>query len=84
MIPLVDIGIREVEDDRQKAFCFELFPLAGEKVKSTKVPSNEAGKMTEGNHSVYRMSATTESERKEWVRALRFSSQNEIPKSKIS
>jgi hypothetical protein len=48
MVPLVDIGVRETEDDRTRQFCFELFPLAGEKVKSSKPTSNETGKMTEG------------------------------------
>ncbi len=48
MVPLVDIGVRETEDDRTRQFCFELFPLAGEKVKSSKPISNETGKMTEG------------------------------------
>lgn len=33
-----------------------------------------------GHHSIYRMSATTDEERKEWIRALRFGSQNELPK----
>jgi hypothetical protein len=84
MIPLVDIGVRETEDDRTRQFCFELFPLAGEKVKSSKTTSNEAGKMTGGNHSVYRMAAATEDERKEWIRALRFASQNELPKQRLS
>ena len=106
MIPLINVGIREIEDDRTKPFCFELFPLAGEKVKSSKPTPNEAGKMTEGkqhrlilknkkqtkhkiikflgHHSVYRMSATSEEERKEWIRALRFASQNEFPKQRLS
>jgi hypothetical protein len=83
VIPLINVGIREIEDDR-KSFCFELFPLAGEKVKSSKTTSNEAGKMTGGNHSVYRMAAATEDERKEWIRALRFASQNELPKQRLS
>jgi hypothetical protein len=47
MIPLIDIGVRETEDDRTRQFCFELFPLAGEKMKSSKPISNEAGKMTD-------------------------------------
>jgi len=50
MIPLINVGIREIEDDRTKQFCFELFPLAGERVKSSKPTSNEAGKMTEGKN----------------------------------
>ncbi len=48
MITLINIGVREIEDDRTKQFCFELFPLAGEKMKSSKPTPNETGKMTEG------------------------------------
>lgn len=84
MIPLIDIGVRETEDDRTRQFCFELFPLAGEKMKSSKPISNEAGKMTDSYHTIYRMSATTDDERKEWIRALRIGSQNELPKQKLS
>jgi hypothetical protein len=37
-----------------------------------------------GHHTVYRMSATTEDERKDWLRALRIGSQNELPKQRLS
>ncbi len=102
MIPLIDIGVREAEDDRTRQFCFELFPLVGEKMKSSKPIANEAGKMTDsmkifilkkeknlfsnilGYHTVYRMSATTDDDRKEWIRALHIGTQNELPKSKVS
>jgi hypothetical protein len=30
------------------------------------------------------MSATTEDERKDWIRALRIGSQNELPKQRLS
>jgi hypothetical protein len=50
MIPLINVGVRETEDDRKAQFCFELFPLAGEKVKSSKPTPNEIGKMTEGKN----------------------------------
>ena len=48
MIPLIDIGIRETDEDRTKPFCFEIFPLAREKIKSSKPIPNEAGKMSDG------------------------------------
>ncbi|CAF3880776.1 unnamed protein product [Rotaria sp. Silwood2] len=84
IIPLIDIGVREIEDDRTKQFCFELFPLAGEKVKTTKPTLGEIGKATEGHHTVYRMSSSSEEERKDWIRALRIGSQNELPKQRSS
>ncbi|CAF3557551.1 unnamed protein product [Rotaria socialis] len=84
IIPLVDVGVREIDDDRTKQFCFELFPLAGEKVKTTKPTPGETGKATEGHHTVYRMSASSEDERKDWIRALRIGSQNALPKQRSS
>ena len=52
MIPLIDVGVREVDDDRTKQFCFELFPLTGDKVKASKSVPGEIGKWIEGsNHS---------------------------------
>ena len=53
MIPLIDIGVREVEDDRTRQFCFELFPLVGEKMKSSKPIANEAGKMTDSTNLLF-------------------------------
>lgn len=48
IIPLVDVGVREIDDDRTKQFCFELYPLAGEKVKTNKPTPGETGKVIEG------------------------------------
>lgn len=48
MIPLIDVGIRESDEDRTKPFCMEIFPLAREKIKLSKPVPNEAGKMSEG------------------------------------
>lgn len=103
VIPLVDVGVREVEDDRTKQFCFELFPLTGDKVKASKPAPGEVGKWIDGkiqkptkisnvfsclvsvgHHTVYRMSATSEDDRKDWIRALRIASQNQLPKQRLS
>lgn len=100
MIPLIDVGVREVDDDRTKQFCFELFPLTGDKVKASKSVPGEIGKWIEGSnlpsqeffhslfslghHTVYRMSASSEDDRKDWVRALRIGSQNQLPKQRLS
>lgn len=50
MIPLIDVGVREVDDDRTKQFCFELFPLTGDKVKASKSVPGEIGKWIEGSN----------------------------------
>ncbi|CAF1349006.1 unnamed protein product [Didymodactylos carnosus] len=83
IIPLVNVDVRD-SDDRTKQFCFELFPLAGDKVKACKPAPGDVGKTTEGNHTVYRMSATSEEDRKEWIRCLRYASQNQLPKHRYS
>ncbi|CAF0837786.1 unnamed protein product [Adineta ricciae] len=84
VIPLVDVGIREIDDDRTKQFCFELFPLTGDKVKASKPAPGEIGKWIDGHHTVYRMSALSEDDRKDWIRALRIASQNQLPKQRLS
>ena len=52
IILLIDVGVRDIEDDRTKQFCFELYSLAGEKVKTSKPTSGETGKATEGLHEI--------------------------------
>ncbi len=42
------------------------------------------GKWIEGHHTVYRMSASSEDDRKDWIRALRIGSQNQLPKQRLS
>ena len=37
-----------------------------------------------GHHTVYRMSASSEDDRKDWIRALRIGSQNKLPKQRLS
>ena len=65
MIRLVDVGIRETDDDRTKPFCFEIFPLIGDKIKSSKSVPNEAGKMSEGRRNRFRFSTNDEDHR--WI-----------------
>ncbi len=49
----MDVGVREVEDDRTKQFCFELFPLTGDKVKASKPAPGDMGKWIDGKHFSY-------------------------------
>ncbi|CAH0564682.1 unnamed protein product [Brassicogethes aeneus] len=68
IIPLENISIRECAD-RQKQHCFELYASGGaDFIKACKTDSE--GKVVEGKHTVYRMSASSDEERKEWIMRL--------------
>ncbi|XP_013109800.2 uncharacterized protein LOC106088696 isoform X1 [Stomoxys calcitrans] len=68
IIPLENICVREIHD-RSKPNCFELFASGGaEIIKACKTDSE--GKVVEGKHSVYRMSAATEEDQQEWIKRL--------------
>jgi len=70
IIPLENIKIREVAD-RNKPHCFELFSGGNEVIKACKTDSE--GKVVEGKHTVYRMSAATEEEKEEWIKCIQQS-----------
>ncbi|CAF3565599.1 unnamed protein product [Rotaria sp. Silwood1] len=84
VIPLVDVAVREIDDDRTKQYCLEIFPLTGDKVKASKPVPGDIGKWIEGHHTVYRMSASSDDDRKDWIRALRIGSQNHLPRQRLS
>jgi len=67
IIPLENIKIREVAD-RSKQHCFELFCSGNEVIKACKTDSE--GKVVEGKHTVYRMSASTEEEKEDWIKCI--------------
>jgi len=67
IIPLENIKIREVAD-RSKQHCFELFCSGNEVIKACKTDSE--GKVVEGKHTVYRMSASTEEEKDDWIKCI--------------
>lgn len=70
IIPLENIKIREVAD-RSKQHCFELFCSGNEVIKACKTDSE--GKVVEGKHTVYRMSASTEEEKDDWIKCIQQS-----------
>jgi len=70
IIPLENIQVREVAD-RNKPNCFELFSVNNDVIKACKTDSE--GKVVEGKHTVYRMSAATTEERDEWIKCIRTS-----------
>ncbi|XP_034666570.1 cytohesin-1 isoform X2 [Drosophila subobscura] len=68
IIPLENISVREIHD-RSKPHCFELFACGGaDIIKACKTDSE--GKVVEGKHTVYRMSAATEEDQQEWIKRL--------------
>ena len=64
---MVPLQIRDVTD-RSKQHCFELFCSGNEVIKACKTDSD--GKVVEGKHTVYRMSASTEEEKDEWIKSI--------------
>ncbi|TRY68332.1 hypothetical protein TCAL_03803 [Tigriopus californicus] len=67
IIPLENIRVRDVPD-RNKQHCFELFSTGNEVIKACKTDSE--GKVVEGKHTVYRMSASTAEEKEEWINCI--------------
>ncbi|KAK1343591.1 hypothetical protein QTO34_016371 [Cnephaeus nilssonii] len=72
IIPLENLSIREVEDPR-KPHCFELYNPShkGQVIKACKTEAD--GRVVEGNHVVYRISAPGPEEKEEWMKSIRAS-----------
>ncbi|XP_008294204.1 cytohesin-1-like isoform X3 [Stegastes partitus] len=70
IIPLENLSIREV-DDSKKPNCFELF-IPNHKDQVIKACKTEAdGRVVEGNHTFYRISAPTAEEKDEWINSIK-------------
>uniref|UniRef100_A0A452SYH5 Cytohesin 2 n=1 Tax=Ursus maritimus TaxID=29073 RepID=A0A452SYH5_URSMA len=69
IIPLENLSIREVDDPR-KPNCFELYipNNKGQLIKACKTEAD--GRVVEGNHMVYRISAPTQEEKEEWIKSI--------------
>ncbi|TNN85474.1 Cytohesin-3 [Liparis tanakae] len=72
IIPLENLSIREVEEPR-KPNCFELYKPnhKGQVIKACKTEAD--GRVVEGNHVVYRISAPTPEEKEEWIKSIKAS-----------
>lgn len=69
IIPLENLSIKEVED--KKPNCFELF-IPDNKDQVIKACKTEAdGRVVEGNHTFYRISAPTVEEKDEWMNSIK-------------
>ncbi|XP_038064245.1 cytohesin-1-like [Patiria miniata] len=68
IIPLENLQIREMEDSK-KPHCFELFAADGRDIiKACKTDAD--GKVVEGKHNIYRMSASTVEEKEAWIKSI--------------
>uniref|UniRef100_A0A669CCA0 Cytohesin 3 n=1 Tax=Oreochromis niloticus TaxID=8128 RepID=A0A669CCA0_ORENI len=69
IIPLENLSIREVDEPR-KPNCFELYNPnhKGQVIKACKTEAD--GRVVEGNHVVYRISAPTPEEKEEWIKSI--------------
>ncbi|XP_069509135.1 cytohesin-4 [Ambystoma mexicanum] len=72
IIPLENLSIQKV-DDSKKPNCFELFNngCKGQKVKACKTDND--GKVVQGKHQSYRISAPSPDEQDQWITAIRAS-----------
>lgn len=70
IIPLENIQVREtVEKSDKRPHCFELYGTGNDIIKACKV--DKEGKVVEGKHNVYKMSAATADEKDEWIKCLK-------------
>lgn len=72
IIPLENLSVQKVEDPK-KPFCLELYnpSCRGQKIKACKTDGD--GKVVEGKHESYRISAANAEERDQWIEAIRAS-----------
>ncbi|XP_051817749.1 cytohesin-4 [Antechinus flavipes] len=72
IIPLENLCVQKV-DDPKKPFCLELYNpnCKGQKIKACKTDGD--GKVVEGKHQSYKISASSPEERDEWIKAIRAS-----------
>lgn len=71
IIPLENLQLRNVEDAK-KNHCFELYTSDNrEVIKAAKMDAD--GRVVEGRHMTYRMSAGSAEEKEDWMKAIRAS-----------
>ncbi|XP_028934303.1 cytohesin-4 isoform X3 [Ornithorhynchus anatinus] len=72
IIPLENLSVQKAEDPK-KPYCLELFNpnCKGQKIKACKTDGD--GKVVEGKHQSYKISASSSEERDQWIKAIRAS-----------
>ena len=67
IIPLENLQVRENNDIRRK-HCFEIFAPGGTIIKACKTESD--GKVVTGHHDIYRICASSNDERDDWIKSI--------------
>ncbi|XP_073351441.1 cytohesin-4-like [Pagrus major] len=70
IIPLEDLCVRQLRDS-SKPYCLELYNPKGQKIKACKTENK--GRVVQGKHQSYKLSAASEEERDNWIDAIRAS-----------
>ena len=70
IIPLEAVSVRPVAGEGDRQWQFEIYSSDGamDTVKGCK--TDKAGAVVVGNHKVYKMAASTEEERDDWIRCM--------------
>uniref|UniRef100_T2M6C3 Cytohesin-2 n=1 Tax=Hydra vulgaris TaxID=6087 RepID=T2M6C3_HYDVU len=70
IIPLENLQVQENNDFRKK-YCFEIFASGGSIIKACKTESD--GKVVSGHHDIYRICASSNEERDDWIKSIKNS-----------
>ncbi|KAM6966694.1 cytohesin-3-like isoform 1-T1 [Tautogolabrus adspersus] len=70
IIPLENLSVRKLQDT-SKPYCLELYNPKGLKIKACKTENR--GRVVQGKHQSYKLSAASEEERDDWMDAIRSS-----------
>uniref|UniRef100_A0A3Q0S7J0 Cytohesin 4a n=1 Tax=Amphilophus citrinellus TaxID=61819 RepID=A0A3Q0S7J0_AMPCI len=70
IIPLENLCVRVLQDS-SKPFCLELYNPKGQKIKACKTENK--GRVVQGKHQSYKLSAASAEERDDWIDAIRAS-----------
>ncbi|XP_026215916.1 cytohesin-3 [Anabas testudineus] len=70
IIPLENLCVRKLED-ASKSNCLELYNPKGQKIKACKTENK--GRVVQGKHQSYKLSAASAEERDNWIDAIRAS-----------
>lgn len=62
--------MRKCSEEQSRAHCFELFGLNAEVIKACKT-DKKTGKVMEGRHNVYKMSAATADDMSDWMNCIK-------------
>ena len=70
IIPLESLSVRECAEEQSRPHCFELFGVKTDVIKACKT-DKKTGKVMEGRHSIYKMSAASATEMDDWMKCIK-------------